>query len=159
MRKKTIEDYAEIIYNLQKKKKRVQTSDIAQALNINPASVTEIFQKLSKEGYLHYEKYSGVSLTDKGRIIALKTRDKHAKIKEFLITLGVDKKTAESDACEIEHIIHKTTMDTIEKFLEIVKTCEITPLLINRLNNYKKTGKLEKCPDEIYEICKKYQTK
>ena len=50
MRKKTIEDYVELVYDLQHGKKRVHTNDVASALNINPASVTEIFQKLSDEG-------------------------------------------------------------------------------------------------------------
>ena len=44
MRKKTIEDYVELVYDLQKEKKRVHTNDIASAFDINPASVTEIFQ-------------------------------------------------------------------------------------------------------------------
>jgi len=72
LRKKTIEDYVELVYDLQKGKKRVHTNDIASALDINPASVTEIFQKLSNDGYIDYEKYSGATLTDKGRKIALK---------------------------------------------------------------------------------------
>ena len=67
MRIKTIEDYIELIYDLQKKKKRVQTNDIASAFEINPASVTEIFKKLSVEGYIEYEKYNGAILTKKGR--------------------------------------------------------------------------------------------
>ena len=73
MRTKTIEDYIELIYDIQKDKKRVQTNDIANALKINPASVTEIIQKLSKQGYINYKKYSGSSLTEKGRKLAIKT--------------------------------------------------------------------------------------
>ena len=65
MRKKTIEDYAEIIYILEEEKGMVHTNDIASALDINPASVTEIFQKLNDEGYINYEKYTGVTLTEK----------------------------------------------------------------------------------------------
>jgi len=72
LKMKTIEDYVELVYNIQKKKKRVQTNDVAFALNINPASVTEIFQKLSNEGYIDYEKYSGVKLTGKGKKIGYK---------------------------------------------------------------------------------------
>ena len=44
MRKKTIEDYAELIYILQDKAGRVHTNDVAFALDISPASVTEIFK-------------------------------------------------------------------------------------------------------------------
>lgn len=156
MRKKTIEDYIELIYNLQKNKKLVHTNDIASSLNIKPSSVTEILQKLKKEGYLNYEKYSGASLTSKGLKIALNTKKKHEKITEFLRLLGIDKKTAEEDACEMEHILHPITMDTIIKFVEVVKKCELTPFWLYRLQKYVETGKLSKCPDEIFKICQKY---
>ena len=92
MRKKTIEDYVEIVYDLQKKGERVHTNDIATALEINPASVTEIFQKLSDEGYIDYEKYSGVRLSPKGEKIALETKRRHTALREFLIILGIDPK-------------------------------------------------------------------
>ena len=156
MRKKTIEDYIELIYNLQKNKKLVHTNDIASSLNIKPSSVTEILQKLKKEGYLNYEKYSGASLTDNGLKIALNTKKKHEKITEFLRLLGIDKKTAEEDACEMEHILHPITMDTIIKFVEVVKKCELAPFWLYRLQKYVETGKLPKCPDEIFKICQKY---
>ena len=118
LRKKTIEDYIESIYSLQKEKKRVHTNDIASAFDINPASVTEIFQKLSEERYINYEKYNGAILTKKGENLAIKTLNRHNRLKEFLIILGVDEKTAEIDACEMEHILHKSTMDAVIKFVE-----------------------------------------
>jgi Mn-dependent DtxR family transcriptional regulator len=118
LRKKTIEDYIELIYGLQKEKKRVHTNDIASAFDINPASVSEIFQKLSEEGYIDYEKYNGAILTKKGEKLAIKTLDRHNQLKEFLMILGVDDKTAEIDACEMEHILHKSTMEAIIKFVE-----------------------------------------
>ena len=159
MRKKTIEDYVELLYDLQQKKKPVHTNDVANILNINPASVTEIFQKLSDEGYVNYEKYSGVTLTEKGKRLAILTKKRHEKLKEFLILLGIDKKIAEQDACEMEHILHKKTMDTVVKFVEIVNQCDVTPFWLDRLKIYVKTDKLKKCPPELVEICSKYNKK
>ena len=118
MKKKTIEDYVELVYDLEKDKKPVHTNDVANALNINPASVTEFFQKLNKEGYIYYEKYGGASLTDKGRKVAIKTKKKHDALTEFLTILGVDKKIADEDACEMEHILHPNTIEIIEKLVE-----------------------------------------
>ena len=160
MRKKTIEDYVELFYDLQKGKNRVHTNDIASALKINPASVTEIFKKLSEAGYVNYEKYTGATLTKKGRKIAIATKKKHDILTEFLVLLGVDKKTAEEDACEMEHILHPDTMDTVIKFVEVVRQCDVTPFWLERLKEYVKTGKLSECPSELAEICFKYsQTK
>jgi DtxR family transcriptional regulator, Mn-dependent transcriptional regulator len=157
MRKRTIEDYVELVYDVQKGKKRVHTNDIASALNVNPASVTEIFQKLSAEGYVSYKKYSGIKLTDKGLKIALKTKKKHTTLKEFLTLLGVDDQIAEKDACEMEHILHPITMKTIIKFVEVVNKCKGTPFWLERLKDYVKTGELSKCPNELFELCKNYQ--
>ena len=156
LRRKTIEDYVELVFNLQNKNEKVHTNDIANKLNIKPSSVTEIFQKLSKEGYIIYEKYGGVTLTSKGKKIAIKTKERHNKLTEFLMLLGVDNKTAESDACEMEHILHPKTMDAVVKFLEVVNNCNITPFWLDRLKNYVKTNKLKNCPDELTKICKKY---
>jgi len=153
LRKKTIEDYAELVYGLQKGKEKVHTNDVATALNINPASVTEIFQKLSKEGYIHYEKYNGATLTEKGKRIAKKTRKRHDSLTEFLLLLGVDEKIADEDACEMEHILHKNTMDAVIKFVELVNQCKDTPFWLERLKRYVQTGELDKCPDELVKIC------
>lgn len=157
MRKRTIEDYVELVYDVQKGKKRVHTNDIASALDINPASVTEIFQKLSAEGYVSYKKYIGIKLTDKGRNVALKIKKKHNTLKEFLMLLGIDKNIAEKDACEMEHILHPSTMDTVIKFVEVVKQCEVTPFWLKRLKEYVRTGKLSECPPEIFELCQKFK--
>ena len=153
MKKKTIEDYVELVYDLQKGKKRVHTNDIASALDINPASVTEIFQKLSEEGYIDYKKYGGTTLTKKGRQVAKATKKKHDTLTEFLMLLGIDKKTAEEDACEMEHILHKNTMDTVIKFVEVVKKCPVTPFWLERLKEYVKTDKLSECPSELVDVC------
>ena len=156
MKKKTIEDYLELIYDLQKEKKIVHTSDIANALKIKPASVTEIFQKLSAEKYLNYEKYSGVIITKKGEKIAERTKKKHKTLSEFLLILGIDKKIAEKDACEIEHVLHPSTLDMIIKFVEVLRECKVTPYWLKRLRKYVKTGNLSKCPTELIDICLKY---
>jgi DtxR family Mn-dependent transcriptional regulator len=159
LRKKTIEDYVELLFDLQKGKNKVHTNEIADALGINPASVTETLQKLSDEGFVIYEKYSGTNLTNKGKRLAIETKEKHEKLMEFLILLGVNKKIAEKDACEMEHILHDSTMDVIIKFVEIFKKCEFTPFWLNRLRKYIQTGKISQCPDEISEICLKYSKK
>lgn len=155
MRRKTIEDYVELVYNLQKKKERVHTNDIAQAFGINPASVTEVFQKLDEEGYIDYKKYSGVKLTKKGKKLAILTQNKHDSLKNFLLLLGLDEQIAEEDACEMEHILHEETMEMITKFIETIETCEVTPFWLKRFKEFVETGELIDCPKELIEITKK----
>jgi Mn-dependent DtxR family transcriptional regulator len=143
MRKGTIEDYVEIVYLIQNKKKKVHTKDIALSLNINPASVTEIFQKLSSEGYINYKKYGGVTLTEKGRRIAIKIKNRHEVLKNFLIILGIDERIAEEDACRIEHFINPETLKKLRKFVEYADLgCS---KWLDYFKHYEETGKYVKC--------------
>ncbi|MEF8847886.1 MAG: metal-dependent transcriptional regulator [Candidatus Thermoplasmatota archaeon] len=159
MRKKTIEDYVELINNLQIEKNRVHTNEIAQYFNITPSSVTEAFKKLSEEGYIDYKSYRGVKLTKKGKKLADKTKKAHNNLKKFLMLLGIRKEIAEKDACEMEHILHEETMNALIKFVELINKCEVIPYWLSRLKKYIRNGRLNKCncPKEIAKICRKYE--
>ena len=153
MRKKTIEDYVEIIYKIQEKKGTVHTNDIASAFHINPASVTETFQKLNFEDYIHYKKYSGVILTDKGRQVALKTIRKHNTLKSFLMLLGLDEKIADEDACKIEHNVHPKTIDKLTKFVEFVQQEKSCSRWLDHFKYFYKTGKYITCTPKSEKSC------
>ncbi|AEM59375.1 DNA-binding protein (plasmid) [Haloarcula hispanica N601] len=45
---------------------RVSTGELQEFLNVTPASVTEMVSKLDERGLVDYEKYQGVTLTDRG---------------------------------------------------------------------------------------------
>ncbi|UCD14329.1 MAG: metal-dependent transcriptional regulator [Thermoplasmatales archaeon] len=145
MRKRTIEDYVELLYDLQKNKKPVHTNDIASVLNINPASVTEIFQKLNNDGYINYEKYGGATLTQKGEKIAIATKKKHDTLKKFLKILGVDEKIADMDACKIEHVVDPMTMEKLTKFVEFVQRFKGGPRWLDHFKYFYETGKYIEC--------------
>ena len=153
MRKKTIEDYVELIYILQKGKQKVHTSDIANAFNINPASVTEMFQKLNDEEYISYEKYSGVTLTPKGKQIAIQTKYKHDILKDFLTILGVDENTADEDACRMEHSLTKASFEKLTRFVEFVQHAEGKSRWLDHFMYYDKTGKYIECTPKTRSQC------
>ena len=145
MRKKTIEEYIETIYEIHKKEKKVPTNDVASALNINPASVTEMFQKLKDEGYIFYEKYNGVKLTDKGRNIAIMLKKRHETLRHFLELLGVDKDIANNDACRIEHNVNPQTVSKLRKFIEYAKKENACSRWLDDFKYYDETGKFIIC--------------
>jgi Mn-dependent DtxR family transcriptional regulator len=69
-------------------------------------------------GLVAYERYRGLTLTQKGEKMARLTQRKHALILKFLRLLGVDEKVANDDAEGIEHHVHEDTLKRIEHFVE-----------------------------------------
>ena len=153
MRKKTIEDYVELLYQLEKQQSPVHTNDVASALSISAASVTEIFQKLHEEGYIVYKKYAGVTLTKKGRRVAISTQKKHDILKKLLMTLGVKEEIADQDACRIEHIVHPETIEKLTKFVAFSQMEEGCLRWLDHFTYYEKTGDCIQCTPQNEDHC------
>lgn len=114
----SLEDYLEIIHILKQDADSVGITDIARALSISKPSVNKAINTLKLEGFVFQEKYGKINLTEKGESTAKSIYKKHKILIEFLNeVLGVELKTAEIDACKIEHILSKETLSGIEKFL------------------------------------------
>ena len=77
--------------------------------------------ELKKLGLVTQEPYGDVELTAKGRRIATMILNRHNKIREFLILIGVSERIADKDACQMEHIISAETLDRIRDFLRKTK--------------------------------------
>lgn len=138
---KIIEDYIETIYTLEIKSGTAHTGDIAAELDIKPASVTEMMQKLRDMQLVKYEPYHGVSLTPKGRKIAKELMQRHETLAKFLIILGVDEETAESDACQIEHHVTPRTMKRLTNFVEYIHSTSEEPKWLKEfLKSYRIKG-------------------
>ena len=153
MRKKTIEDYVELLYMLEQEQSPVHTNTVAQAFAITPASVTEMFQKLDGEDYIHYERYTGVTLTLKGKRLARATQQKHDILKQFLMLIGVDEKTADTDACRIEHIVTPRTLKKLTKFVEFAEQEHGHARWLDHFLYYDKTGKYITCTPQTQQQC------
>ena len=140
------EDYLEVLDVIISEKGYAKVKDVSKLLGVGPPSVTEMFQKLSETGYINYEKYSGVTLTPKGKKIAKKTRKKHDTLKIFLLILGIDKKIANEDACRIEHVVNSETMDRLTKFVDFVQHFEERPKWLDHFKHFYETGKYVEYP-------------
>lgn len=147
------EDYLEAIETIVEQKGYARVKDVSDALGVALSSVTEMFQKLSEAGYVNYEKYSGVTLTETGKEIAEKTREKHIMLKEFLMILGIDDVIADEDACKIEHVVNPETVNRLTKFVEFVQLREGGPLWLDHFKYYYKTGKYIACTPKDREKC------
>lgn len=116
-----MEDYLEVIYELVEQKGYATTVDISTYLNVSSPSVTKMTQRLDETGYLKYEKYRGIRLTDEGVRIAQNIRNRHGLLAEFFKMIGVDEESANSDAEGIEHHLHAETIKRLEDFMNVLK--------------------------------------
>ena len=115
----SLEDYLEIIYILMQNSDSVGITDIAKALSISKPSVNKAVNLLKEKGYICQEKYGKIIFTDKGINTAKSVYKKHNMLTVFLKdVLGVSKKTAEIDACKVEHVLSNETILRMEYFLK-----------------------------------------
>jgi Mn-dependent DtxR family transcriptional regulator len=110
----TVEDYLERILELINSKGYARVVDIAAALKISQASVTNMVQRLDAEGLLKYEKYRGLILTPAGRNLAHKIAERHRLLTDFLGLLGLDERVIHHDVEGMEHHISAPTLRAIE---------------------------------------------
>ena len=59
-----------------------------------------------------------LTLTEEGETYAKAVFDRHLTLTKFLISLGVDEKIAEEDACKIEHVISDETLEKIKEHIK-----------------------------------------
>jgi len=121
-----MEDYLEVIYELVEQKGYATTVDISSYLNVSSPSVTKMVQKLDEIGYLKYEKYRGIRLTDEGIHIAQNIHNRHGLLAEFFKIIGVDEETANNDAEGIEHHLHPETIKKLEEFINVLKKTSLS---------------------------------
>jgi Mn-dependent DtxR family transcriptional regulator len=78
-------------------------------------------KNLREKGCIVMDADGYITLTEKGRKIADSTYERHVAISDWLIFLGVDKKTAVEDACKMEHTMSKKSFSAIKNHIEKMK--------------------------------------
>lgn len=115
--RQSLEDYLENILLISKESEYVHRVDVARKTGVSQPAVQKAVKILQNDGYVECDGLH-INLTEKGRAYATKIYDKHCIIKNFLVVLGVDEKTAEEDACQMEHVISPKTFESIKKFVK-----------------------------------------
>lgn len=115
----SLEDYLEVILRYGEMGAGIRLTDIAGHMNVSKPSAHQAVQKLKEMGYVNAGRYDAVHLTKEGRGAASRISRRHNALVTFLADiLGVQMATAEKDACRIEHVISRETMDKINKFAD-----------------------------------------
>ena len=104
----SVQDYLKHIYELTEDGSPASTNDLARELNIKPASVTGMIQKLAAEkpALVEYQKHQGVTLTTTGKRAALEVIRHHRLLETWLVqTLGYTWDEVHEEAERLEHVI------------------------------------------------------
>ncbi len=109
------EDYLETILVLQKKLGMVRSVDVARHMEVSKPSVCHAVVTLRDGGFIMMDEDHFLHLTDVGREVAERIYERHCFFTEQLIAAGVDPKTAEADACRIEHTISQDSFEKIRR--------------------------------------------
>ncbi|MFC7394251.1 transcriptional regulator MntR [Scopulibacillus cellulosilyticus] len=128
----SMEDYIERIYLLIQDKGYARVSDIAEALEVHPSSVTKMVQKLDKDNYLIYEKYRGFILSSKGEKLGKRLVDRHELLEGFLKVIGVSQENIYED---VEGIEHHLSWDAIDRIGDLVQFFQDDPSRVEQLRD------------------------
>ena len=112
------EMYLETILILSEKNSCVRSIDVAEYMNYSKPSISRAMKNLKNEDYIDIDENGYIELTKKGMKIASKIYEKHKILTDYFISLGVSEKTAEDDACKIEHVISDETFNVIKNNLK-----------------------------------------
>ena len=136
---KSLEDYIETIYVLIKENGAARVRDVAADLHVKMPSVVKAMAELKKLELVIQEPYGDIELTAKGRKVATGVLTRHTILKAFLLKLGVTEKTADNDACLMEHILSAQTMDRIRDFLGKTSASPDKPMTTKKAKTKKET--------------------
>lgn len=114
--KETIEDYVELLADLIDSQGEARLIDLSRRFGVAHPTASKMLIRLKEEGYVENQPYRSIFLTDKGRALAQKCKERHQIILSFLIKIGVSPNIAEYDAEGIEHHISEETLNIFKNY-------------------------------------------
>ena len=107
------ENYLETILILSRRKPAVRSIDIAEELKFSKPSISVAMKRLRENGFIKVGSEGYITLTESGEKIATSMYERHRLLTDWLVSIGVDEKTAAEDACRIEHVISQETFEKL----------------------------------------------
>lgn len=124
----TLEMYLKTILQLEAEYSPVRISHISRARAVSAASVSEAVNTLRAKGYVLQRLHGDVRLSAKGRREATDIERRHDVLFGFLAgVLGVNERVAARDACEIEHVASRESLErlsVLSDYLEQAEKCK-----------------------------------
>ncbi len=119
------EKYLETIDYYIRKQGYARPLEIAQSLKVTPASVSQMLNKLSKDGLINYQKYRGMTISEKGSKVIDNLNRKETSLYALLKLVGCDEKTAKERACFFEHYIDDDLSEKMRLFTSRIQESKV----------------------------------
>ena len=164
-----LENYLEIIFLEEAKEGAARASSIADAAGVSRSTVTSTLKVLKSMGFVEYEPYSLIHLTEQGRTIGRDIAHRHIICRDFVLhVLQLDEHQADAVACELEHVVPPHVIRRWGQFVLYLRTRDFWK---NWQQDYQKErkaliGTMEKTfqnmgsldnQDEVRELARKYR--
>lgn len=114
----SVEDYLETIFLLSNRLPVVRSIDIANEMDFSKPSVSVAMKNLRAKEYITVSEEGYIQLTPSGQQLAANVYERHALLRDWLVSLGIDEATASKDACKMEHDISDESFEAIKKFIQ-----------------------------------------
>ena len=102
------EDYLEMAYRLCLENDYARVGQLSELLNVKPSSASKMISKLASLGYLKYDRYEIIQLSDSGRKIGEYLLKRHETVENFLKLIGSQNPLEETEL--IEHTLSASTV-------------------------------------------------
>ena len=113
-----LEDYVELIGDLQQMQGEARATDLARRLGVSNATVHNMLRRLHERGLITKAPYRAIFLTDAGARMAAASRARHDVVLDFLRAAGVSEATAQQDAEGMEHHVSEETLRVLARLAE-----------------------------------------
>jgi Mn-dependent DtxR family transcriptional regulator len=110
--------YLENILMLRDQLEFVRAIDVVKSTGYSKPSISRALGLLRADGMVLVDDDGYIALTEAGEARARKIYERHRVLTDFLIRIGVDSETADSDACRIEHVISDATFEKMKEYMQ-----------------------------------------
>lgn len=156
----SLEKYLCAISKIEKQSKAARVKDISSYLSIGAPSVSEAMKVLEKKGYINYEPYGLITLTEKGENLVIEKNKRNEIISHFLkdVLLVEDYAIAEN-AQQIEYGMSEEVLEKFVRFLTFMQTCSCKePKWIKSFKYYAQNGEMQDKCNSCIKKCKESPT-
>ncbi len=118
MPSQTVENYLKALLNLANDKGEVNISDLSNSLNVSTPTANSMVKKLRDKGFINYEKYKPLLVTNKGRKEAAIIVRRHRLTEMYLVSkMGFGWEEVHEIAEQIEHLKSQKFFDRMDELL------------------------------------------